>query len=73
MEYSITPVELARPITYHSFLHFILSSILYSYIKCEILYPNIQKVLLEIPMFIHGNSNETGKDNIVFMDMKQQK
>ena len=55
------------------FLHFILSSILYYYIKYEMLFPNIQKVLLEIPMFIHGNSNEIRKGNIVFMDMKQQK
>lgn len=55
------------------FLHFILSNILYYYIKYEILFQNIQKVLLEIPMFIHGNSNEIGKGNIVFMDMKRQK
>ena len=53
--------------------HVILSSVLYYYIKYEILFPNIQKVLLEIPMFIHGNSNEIGKGNIVFMDMKRQK
>ena len=51
----------------------VVSSILYYYIKYEMLFPNIQKVLLEIPMFIHGNSNEIGKGNIVFMDMKQQK
>ena len=30
-------------------------------------------LVLEIPMFIHGNSNEIGKGNIVFMDMKRQK
>ena len=28
------------------------------------LFPNIQKVLLEIPMFIHGNSNEIGQYSV---------